>query len=121
MYPDALDGLYLQGLPPQGGLSADGATDAGTIQRGVVPPTPGGGYAGGGAEYDQDLHHSLSEKNFPIYCDSSDTGAVSGGGVAPRGTDPQSVVGMGGYVMVGCKGVNEGGRGCRGGKGEGIV
>ena len=77
MRPDALDSLDPQGLPLQGGPLDNGAKYAPTGQSGLVLPAPGGGYAGGGAGDDGDLHCLLSEHNFPIYCDSSNIGAVS--------------------------------------------
>ena len=36
-------------LPPQGGTSSDGAISMETSRKGVVIPTPRGGYAGGRA------------------------------------------------------------------------
>ena len=49
MGPDDLDGLDPQGRLPQGGPSDYGAKAVVMSKRGVVIPTPVGGYAGGGA------------------------------------------------------------------------
>ena len=50
----------------------------------MVIYTPVVGYTGGEDGDYQDLDISLSEHNCPIYCDSADIGAVSGGRVVPR-------------------------------------
>ena len=109
MGPDAPDGSDPQGLPPQGGPSADEVTSAATSRWGSIIPTHGVGYAGGGAGNDRYLHHSLSEQNFRIYCDSYDIGAVSVGGAAPGGTGPKVVVGTGVPGIEGRSGGGEGG------------
>ena len=65
-------------------LSDDGMTSMEVIQRGVVLPTPGGVYAEDRYRYNRKLNLLSSEHNCPIYCDSADIGAVSGGRVVPR-------------------------------------
>ena len=92
----------------------------------MVLTTPGGEYTGGRAGENLELHRSRSEHYFPIYRDSSDIGAVSGGVPAPRVTGPKAVVGIGGDGMGGQVVGGEGGRcggdgysGVRGGWGGG--
>ena len=77
----------------------------------MVLPTPGGGYAGGRAVDNRDLHRSMSEKNCPIYHDTYNIGAVSGSRAATGGTGPKAAVGIGGASMGGRVGGEHGG-GC---------
>ena len=76
MVTDTPYGMYPQGLPPQGGLLDDGAAAVETRRWEVVLPTPGRGYVRVGHGDDQELHHLLSEHNFPVYYKLSNIGSV---------------------------------------------
>ena len=103
MVPDAPGGPDPQGLPPEGGPSDEGSIDMVTIQWGVIISTHGGGYAGGRSGDNRDLHHSLSEHNFPIYRNSSDIGDVSDIRAEPGVTCPKEVVATGGPGLGGLR------------------
>ena len=66
-----------QCFQPQGVLSDDRTKTAATIPRGMIIPTPRGGYAGGQSGEYRYLHCSPSVQNFPIYCNQFNIGAVS--------------------------------------------
>ena len=67
----------------------------------MVLPTRIRGYAGGRAGYNQGLHHSPLEQDYPIYCNLSNIGVVSGGVAAPKGMSPKAVVESGGHGLGG--------------------
>ena len=121
MGPVAPDGPYPWYLPPQGGPSTDRVTDAETRRWEVVIFTPRGGYAGGGAGYDQYLHCSPSEQNVPISHNSSEIGAMFGGRASPGVTGTREVSGTGDTGMGGIVGGGEAGRSSRDGDGGGAT
>ena len=70
-----------------------------TIDRGDVGGGPGGG---------EDIHPPPPKHHIPIYSNSSDIGAVSGGGAETRRTGNQEMLGAG---RIGLGGSVSGGEG----------
>ena len=105
---DPQDWADYQGLPPQGGPLSSG-DEATARHNGLVglPAFGGGdvriGYRGGGY-----ILPPPKEYHSPVHHDSSDTEAVSGGGVADRSTSVTAVVGEGWYIPGGREGNDEG-------------
>ena len=56
----------------------------------------GGGKIGGGVLDDGDLHLAKAEYGRTVYCDTTDSGPVQGGGEEAGGTGRDTVVGTGG-------------------------
>ena len=83
----------------------------------MVLPLPGGGSKGGGGHEGQDISPPETEYGRAIYCDTTNSGALRGGGEATGDTSPTAVV-----VAVGNRlevGEGEGGSGSGSGSGAG--
>ena len=108
------------GFPPQGGPPV--GRDVTALQYGgaLVIPTSGGGNVDRGPGGGGDICPSPPEHHRPIYHDSSDIGAVSGGGAASGSVDSTYMVVTGMPGILGYKGSGGGGRG-GGGYGRGII
>ena len=59
----------------------------------MVLPLPDGGSKGGGGREGQDIGPPDTEYSRVIYCDTTDSGALRGGGEEAGGTCPTAVVG----------------------------
>ena len=62
-------------------------------------PPPGGGYQGGGGRESQDIGPPETEYGRAIHCNSTDSGALRGGGAAAGDTGPTVMVGAIGYRL----------------------
>ena len=80
-------------LPGQGSTAADRTSDPPGEGRRMVLPLPGGGPKGGGGREDQDIGPPEKEYRRAIYCDTTDSGALRGGGETAGDTSPTAVVG----------------------------
>ena len=93
MGPYQKDGICPGRLPGQGSAASDRtAAPSGEVQR-MVLPLPGGGSKGGGVREGQDIGPPETEYGRAIYCDTTNSGALRGGGVAAGYTCPTAVVG----------------------------
>ena len=86
----------------------------------MVLPLPGGGSKGGGGCEGQDIGPPETEYGCAIYCDTTDSGTLRGGGEAAGDTSPTAVMGaVGNRLEVG---EGEGGSNSgAGGSKQGIV
>ena len=80
-------------VPPEGGLTASRNSAEAEHDKQVVLPTAGCGDDGSGFGGDGDVHPPPPEYRRPVYCDSSDTGAISGGGATDGSAGDPTVVG----------------------------
>ena len=80
-------------LPGQGSAAADRTATLPGEGRRMFLPLPGGGSKGGGGCDGQDIGPPETEYGRAIYCDTTDSGALRGGGEAARDTSPTAVVG----------------------------
>ena len=86
----------------------------------MVLPLPGGGSKGGRGREGQDIGPPETEYGRAIYCNTTDSGALRGGGEAAEDTCPTAVVGTVGNRLE--FGEGEGGSGSgAGGSKHGIV
>ena len=110
-------------VPPQGGPSAgeDAAEEGHHGQVGL--PTAGRGNDGSGAGGGGDVRPPPPEYRRPVYRHSTDTGAMSGGGVTAGSAGDNEMVGSGRHQLrVGEDKDRDGGGGENGGqRGEGGV
>ena len=77
-------------------------------------PPPGGGSQGGGVREGQDISPPETEYGHAIHCDTTDSGALRGGGAAAGDTGPTAMVGSIGHRLEDGKG-----KGGKGGSGSG--
>ena len=105
-------------LPGQGSTAFDRTNNTPWEGRKVGLPPPGGGYQGGGGRESQDIGPPETEYGRAIHCDSTDSGALRGGGAAEGDTGPTSMVGAIGYRLEAGEGKGGKGGGNRGTRGS---
>ena len=79
-----------------------------------VYPPPGGGSQGGGGREVQDIGTPETEYGRAIHCDTTNYGALRGGGAAAGDTGPIAMVGEIGHILESGEG-----KGVKGGRGSG--
>ena len=104
-------GIFPGRIPGQGSEAFDRTTALPVEGRKVVLPLPGGGPKGGGGRESQDIGPPETEYGRAIYCDTTDSGAMQGGGAVAGDTCPTAVVGAVGNRLE--SGEGKGGSGSR--------
>ena len=82
----------------------------------MVLPPPGGCSQGGGGREGQDIGPPETEYGRAIHCDTTDSGALRGGGAAAGGTGPTAVVRAVGNILECGEGKGGSGSGTGGSK-----
>ena len=103
------DGFCPGHLPGQGSTAVDRTNAPPWERQKVGLPSPGGSSQGGGGRESQDIGPPETEYGRAIHCDSTDSGALRGGGAAAGDTGPTAMVGAIGHRLEAVKG--KGGKG----------
>ena len=103
------DGVCPGRLPGQDSTAFDRTNATPWEGRKVGLPPPGGGHQGGGGRESQDIGPLEKEYGRAIHCNSTDSGALRGGGAAAGDTGPTEIVGAIGYRLE--DGEGKGGQG----------
>ena len=93
MGPNQKDGIFPGRLPGQGSTAFDRTAAPPGEGRRMVLPLPGGESKEGGGCEGQNIGPPEIEYGRAIYCDTTDSGALRGGGEAAGDTCPTAVVG----------------------------
>ena len=103
------DGVCPGRLPGQGSTAFDRTNATLWEGRKVGLSPPGGGYQGGRGPESQGIGPPETEYGRAIHCDSTDSGALQGGGAASGDTGPTAMVQAIGYRLE--TGEGKGGKG----------
>ena len=103
-------------LPGQGSMAFDRMTAPPGEGRKVFLPLPVGCSQGSGGHEGQDIGPSETEYGRAIHCETTDYGALQGGGAAAGYTGPTAVVGAAGNRLESGKGKGGSGSGTGGSK-----
>ena len=98
------NGICPGSLPGQGSTAFDRTASPLGEGRKVVLPLPRRGSKGGRGREGQDIGPPETEYGRAIYCDTTDSGALRGGGAAAGDTCPTAVVGAVGNRLESGKG-----------------
>ena len=96
-------------LPGQGSTAVDRTNATPWEGRKVGLPPTGRGSQGGRGRESQDIGPPETEYGRAIHCDSTDSGALRGGGAAAGDTGPTAMMGAIGYILE--AGEGKGGKG----------